>query len=535
MKRREFLRGTAGLAALLASGRAPALRASTSSRLRILFTNDIHGHLRPVYHREAHGVEFLQANGIGAGSELAYLTSAGDFPTLAKRYGRVGGMAQMATLIHREKEALPDRTLLLDAGDAWYGSGIALLSQGRAMVEVMNAIGYQATTLHWEFNLGKAALTQRIQEARFPVLAQNLVDREFEDPVLKPYVVQELGGIRVGILGQAYQFSLLTTEDPRLTEGWQMGYRVESLRGHLKTLREKERVDLVILLSHMGYAQDLAMLRQLEGVDVVVGGHTHDILLQPTLVGKTLVTQAGSHGKFLGVLDLEMRGRRVEGYTHRLLPVLAEQIEPDREISRLIEAAYQPHQAQLGKVVGATETLLYRRDPLRSPSDQLIARTFREMGNAEIGHAPGWRFGTTILPGEIRVEDVYDAFKPTPAHLFVPRLTGDQVRAFFEDALDNVFNPDPLLRLGGDMFRFTGLAVHIRPGNVRGQRVVEIAHQGKPLEGKAVYRLATSGGRVQRMAASPGDQGKPAVEELIRYLGGRSPIRVQVEENLLEV
>lgn len=534
MKRRNFLKRTVGLAAILAAGRAAAARASTASRLRILFTNDIHGHLRPVYHREPHGVEFLQANGIGAGSELAYLTSAVDFALLAKRYGRVGGMAHLAALIHREREAMPDRTLLLDAGDAWYGSGIALFTQGRAAVEVMNGMGYQATTLHWEFNLGKAALMQRIQEARFPVLAQNLVDKEFEDPVLKPYVVKELGGIRIGILGQAYQFSLLTTEDPRLTEGWQMGYRVESLRAHLKTLREKERVDLVILLSHMGYQQDLAMLRQLEGVDVVVGGHTHDILLQPTLVGKTLVTQAGSHGKFLGVLDLEIRGRHVEGYTHRLLPVLAEQIEPDREISRLIEAAYQPHQAQLHRLVGTTETLLYRRDPVRSPTDQLTARAFREIGNAEIGHAPGWRFGTTILPGEIRAEDVYDAFKPTPAHLFVPRLTGDQLRAFFEDALDNVFNPDPLLRLGGDMFRFSGLAVRTRSGNRRGQRVVEMVHQGKPLEGKAVYRLATSGGRVQRMAASPGDQGKRAVDELLRYLGDRSPIRVQMEENLVE-
>ena len=176
MKRRDFLKGTAGLAALLAAGRAPAVRASTTSRIRILFTNDIHSHLRPVYHREPHGPEFLQANGIGVGSELAYLTSAVDFALLAKRYGRVGGMAHLAALIRREREAMPDRTLLLDAGDAWYGSGIALLTQGRGAVEVMSASGYEAMTLHWEFNLGKAILQQRIQEAKFPVLAQNLMD-----------------------------------------------------------------------------------------------------------------------------------------------------------------------------------------------------------------------------------------------------------------------------------------------------------------------------------------------------------------------
>jgi sulfur-oxidizing protein SoxB len=534
MERRDFLKGAAALAGILVAGQAPPVRASTGSRLRILFTNDIHGHLRPLYHREPHGAEFLRTNGIGPGSELAYLTSSVDFPVLAKRYGRVGGMAHLATLIRREREVLPDRTILLDAGDAWYGSGIALLTQGRAPVEVMNAMGYQATTLHWEFNLGKALLQQRIREARFPVLAQNLVDKEFEDPVLKPYVIAAPGGIRVGILGQAYQFSLLTTEDPRLTEGWQMGYRLESLRAHLKTLREKERVDLVILVSHMGYPQDVALLPTLEGVDVVIGGHTHDILLQPTVVGKALVTQAGSHGKFLGVLDLEIRGGRVEGFQHRLLPVLAERIEPDPEISRLIEAAYQPHRADLGKIAGSTETLLYRRDPVRSPTDQLMARAYQEIGHAEIGHAPGWRFGTTILPGAIRVEDVYDAFKPTPAHLFVPRLTGDQIRAFFEDALDNVFQPDPLLRLGGDMFRFSGLAVRIRTGNARGSRVLEMTRQGRPLEGKAVYAMATSGGRVQRLAASPGDLGKPAVAELLRYLADRSPIRVQLEANLVQ-
>jgi sulfur-oxidizing protein SoxB len=535
MKRRDLLKGATGLAALLAAGRAPGVRASAGARLRILFTNDIHGHLRPVYHREPHGAEFLKANGIAPGSELAYLASAVDFPSQAKRYGRVGGMAQLATLIRREREGMPDRTLLLDGGDAWYGSGIALLTQGRALVEVMNAIGYEAGTLHWELNLGRAVLEQRIKESRFPILAQNLVDKEFEDPVLKPYLVKELGGIRVGILGQAYQFSVLTTEDPRLTEGWQMGYRIESLRAHLKTLREKEKVDLLVLLSHMGYAQDVAVLRQIEGVDVVVGAHTHDILLQPARVGKTLVTQAGSHGKFLGVLDLEVRDRRIESFHHRLIPVLAERIEPDREISRLIETAYQPHQARLERVVGMTETLLYRRDPVHSPSDQLIARAYRDIGNADIGHAPGWRFGTTILPGEIRMEDVYDAFKPTPAHLFVPRLTGDQVRAFFEDALDNVYNPDPLLRLGGDMFRFSGLEVKIRLGNARGRRVVELLHQGKAVEGKAVYRLATSGGRVQRLAGNPGDQGKPAVDSLLRYVGDHSPIRFQVAENLIQV
>ena len=237
--------------------------------LRILWTGDIHGQLRPVYHREPLGREFLHDNNIEFGSAAAYLSSHVDFLDLANQYGKVGGLAHLAALIKDERAKYPERTLLLDSGDAWYGSAIAMLTNGRACVDIMNAIGYDAMTMHWELNLGKKVLLDRISEANFAVLAQNLVDTEFEDRVLQSSLIRDIDGLRVAIVGEAYPFSLLTTEDPSLNPDWRMGYRDIELQAEINRVRENEGAQLVILLSHMGLPQDMVMAERLEGVDVL--------------------------------------------------------------------------------------------------------------------------------------------------------------------------------------------------------------------------------------------------------------------------
>ena len=548
LSRRKFLTGMAastlaglGLSSCASSG-APKpgptatptpLRLATPSipaevkqvSVRILWTGDAHGHLKPVYHREPYGQAYLDAYGLEPGSVEAYVTSHVDYLELSEKYGKVGGYAHLATLINQERAAFSDRTLLLDSGDAWYGSAIALFTAGQACVEVMNAIGYDALTLHWELNLGQDEMMARVDEAEFAVLAQNLVDTDFEDRVLEASLIKEMAGLRVAVVGQAYPFSLLTTEDNEANPDWRMGYRDVELQEEIDRVRDEEGVDLVILLSHMGYEQDLVMAERLSGVNVIIGGHTHDILWRPQQVGQTLVLQGGSHGKLLGVLDLEVREGQVVGFEQRLLPVLANQIEPDPDIAALIDQLYQPYQAQFERVVGQSESVLYRRSLFGGTSDAFMAEAYRKIAGADLGCAPGWRFGATLIPGPITVEDVYNAFKPTASPLYTASLKGDLILRLLEDNLDNVFNPDPLLRLGGDTLRCAGIQADLNRNAPREERIVNAEVGKKAMDPDAIYKVATSGGRTQYRDPESAVTARPAVEELVAFIEANSPVK----------
>jgi len=522
--RRQFLKGGAAALSLTGLGLSGCKMPASSPApieevsLRLLWTGDAHGHLRPIYHREYYDESFLTANGIKKGSAEAYLCASPDFLELAGKYGKVGGYANLATLIQQQRSAYPEKTLLLEAGDAWYGSAIALLTEGRACVEVMNAIGYDAMTMHWEFNLGKEVLFERIAEAQFPVLAQNLVDTDFEDRVLEASIVKEFGDVKVAVVGQAYPFSMLTTEDREANPGLRMGYRDDMLQEEVDRLRGEEGVDIVVLLSHMGYDQDQVMAGVLTGIDVIVGGHTHDILWQPEQIGETLLLQGGSHGKFLGQLDLEIRDGKIAGFEHQLLPVLAEQVEPDGGIKDLIDSLYRPFEDQLSEVIGETESLLYRRSLFGGTTDDFLTRAYRDLADAELGCSSGWRFGTTLLPGPIRVEDVYNVMKPTASPLYKVKLSGGTIRRIIEDNLDNVFNPDPLQKLGGDVTRCNGIKAGLRRSAPREERTVDMFVNGEAMEPARIYTMGTSGGRTQYLDPEAAPTPMPAVEALIDYI-----------------
>lgn len=533
--RRKFLAAVTSSAGAYLGGRPPWVSASESRTVRVLFTGDSHGHMKPLYHREPEGINFIRRSGIEPGSEMAYLTSNTEFVKQAKKFGKAGGIAHVAALIRKERSRAPERTLVLEAGDAWYGSAIAMFTEGGAPLDAMNSIGYDAMTLHWEFNLGRKTLMKRIKEAKFPVLAQNLVDNDFEDPVLEPFVIKKAGNLRIGVLAQAYPFSTLTTEDPVSTRGWRMGYRFRSLLKHARTLRKKKKVDLVILLSHMGLPQDIAFAKNYPDFDVIIGGHSHDNLVHPIRVGRTVIVHAGSHNKFVGDLTLVVGQKGLERASYRALPVLAERIEADPEVSTIVKKHYMPYERSLNEIVGSTETLLYRRGTWKSTTDQFIADAYRKIVGTDMAHCPGWRFGSSILPGEIRREDVYDAMKGTPSNLFVPEIRGKRIVSLFEDILDNVLNPDPLLRLGGDLFRFSGMRVRFRRKGTKGSRVIAVEKDGKPLVPGRFYSIATSGGRIQRIPVRTGDTGRIAAEELIGFLKENSPIRVGLADNVEEV
>ncbi|MEM7127564.1 MAG: 5'-nucleotidase C-terminal domain-containing protein [Chloroflexota bacterium] len=486
--------------------------------VRLLWTGDIHGQLRPLYLREVYDGSFLEQNDIAPDSPEAYCCSHLNFLELAERYGPVGGYAYLATLIDEERSDYPDRTLLLDVGDTWYGSSMAYLTDGQANVEVMNALDYDAMTFHWEFNLGQDQLLARIDEANFPILIQNLVDTDFEDRVMQPSLVKELNGVRVAVVGEAYPFSMLTTEKRDANSGWRMGYRDVELQEEIDRVRTEEDAEIVVLLSHMGYLQDRAMAERLIGVDVIVGGHTHDILWQPEQIGQTLVLQAGSHGKFLGELDLVIEDGQIVDFHQRLIPVLANQIEPNPDIAQMIDRLYEPYEAELQQVIGETESLLYRRSLTGGSTDAFMAQAYREIVDADLGCTPGWRFGVTLLPGEIRVEDVYNAMKPTPTPIYKSHFKGRTILETLEDNLDNVFNADPLQRLGGDMNRCAGAKGELKPDAARGNRARNLVLNGDLIDADTVYRIANSGGRANYLDPESEPTTTPAFEELIRYI-----------------
>lgn len=523
--RRRFLTGTAG-AALLAGMELYGC-SRPDQIVRILITGDSHGHLTPVYHREPTGETFLKEQRLTQGSPEAYLSSSVDFPALAAKYGKAGGYAHLATLVGQERKTYPDRTILVDSGDAWYGSAIALLTEGRAPVEVMNAIGYDAMTLHWEFNLGQEPFLQRVKEARFAVLAQNLVDTDFGDRVLKPSLVKDLPGVKVGIVGQAYPFSFLTTEDRDAIKGWRLGYQDDLLQQEIDRLRTEEGVQIVILLSHMGFEQDRVMAGRLTGVDVIIGGHSHDITWIPVKVGKTVLVHPGSHGKFLGELDLEVSGGKVSGIQFKLLPVLSDRIEPDPVVAALIEKHYAPHRENLSRVIGETRVPLFRRSLLGGTSDAFMAQAYREIVGSDAACVPGWRFGTSVLPGPLTVEDVYNAMKPTASPLFTARLSGRLILRALEDNLDNVFNPDPLLKLGGDVLRCGNVRATVQRDAQRGSRVQGMMVGGAGLEEDRKYTIATSGGRTQYLDEGHQATSRSAVEELIDYIKRTAAIEAE--------
>lgn len=503
------------LALLLARAALPgAAMAAEAVTLRILWTNDTHAYLRPAYHREE---------------------GEADYEQKARAEGKIGGFAHIATLVGRLRAELPRTTLLLDAGDTFHGTAVPLFGQGKPVVQVMNAMGYDAMVPgNVEFLYPKETLLERRKEARFPIVAANIYDQEWDDPALEQYVLRELEGVKVAVVGMAYQWTA-KTGDRGLTQGWSFGLREREVSELIQKLREDEGAQVVIVLSHMGYRVDQKYASRVRGIDAIVGAHTHDTVLDPPVVGGTVVVQAGSHGKYLGQLDLQVREGRMVGFTHRIHRIVAKDIPADPEVQRIVDEAYAPYQAKLERVIGVTKTLLYRRARWQSTMDNLITDAYRDLAAADVAFAPAWRFGATVLPGEIRVEDVYNMV-PTLGTILTYRMSGQLIRNVLESSLDNVLNEDPYLQLGGDMVRFAGMTVRFDATRPFGERIVAVQVGSRPLDLARDYAIVSANTQLQD---APGvtelqDTGRVAVEELIRYIETKAQIAPTLDDRIRE-
>jgi sulfur-oxidizing protein SoxB len=520
--------------------------------VRVLHMTDTHAQLEPVYFREPSvnlgvagmagkpphlvGEAFLKHFGIAPKTRSAYAFSYLDFAEAAHRYGRLGGFAHLKTLIDRLR-AEAGAALLLDGGDLWQGSGLANLMHGEDMVDAANLLGIDAMTAHWEFTYGEERVRANIKRFKGEFLVQNAFLTEeaaFDNKpafdaasgrVFKPATVKEIGGFRVAIVGQALPYVPIA-HPRRFTPDWTFGIREPELQKLVDGLRQNDKVDAVILLSHNGMDLDLKLASRVTGIDLILGGHTHDAVPHPVAVanagGKTLVTNAGSAGKFLGVVDLELGKGAVKDVRYRLLPVFSGLLKPDPAMQALIERVSKPHAAAFGEKLAVAGDLLYRRGNFNGTMDQIICDALRRELNAEIAFSPGFRWGNTLLPGQpITMGDLLSETAITYPEVYVQEMTGEQIKAVMEDVCDNLFNPDPYLQQGGDMVRIGGLDYACAPAELMGKRISGMTlDDGRTLEAGKRYKVAG-------WASVNPQTGKPVWDVVANHLRGQKTVQLK--------
>ncbi len=532
----------------LQSSRA-ALAAATAmydlprfGNVHFLHLTDCHAQLLPVWFREPSvnlgagrsrgrpphvvGTALLRQFGIAAGSAGAHAFTHLDFVRAAKTYGKVGGFAHLATLVKQLRASRPG-ALLLDGGDTWQGSATALWTRGQDMVEAAGLLGVDVMTGHWDFTLGAERVLEIVQrdfKGRTEFLAQNIRTADFGDEVFAPFTLRSMNGVAVAVIGQAYPYTPIA--NPRyFVADWNFGIQEESMQRTVDVARA-QGAQAVVLLSHNGMDIDLKLASRVRGIDAILGGHTHDGVPQPVIVsnagGKTLVTNAGSNGKFLGVLDLRMVAGRVDGFQYKLLPVFADVLPADAAMQSLIERVRAPYLEKLSAPLAVTEGLLYRRGNFNGTFDQLILDGLMAEKDAEIAFSPGFRWGTSLLPGEtIRMEHLMDQTAITYPHTTLTEMSGATIKSVLEDVGDNLFNPDPYYQQGGDMVRVGGLQYRCDPAARIGQRIGDLRLRGKLLDAGKLYKVA-GWGAVSEEARDRG--GEPVWDLMARYLRGRKSV-----------
>ncbi len=507
-----------------------------------LHMTDCHAQLKPVYFREPSvnlgigdmhgrlphlvGEDLLKVAGVKPGTAQAHALTYLDFENAARRYGKVGGFAHLSTLVQRMRASRPG-ALLLDGGDTWQGSATALWTNGQDMVDACKLLGVDVMTGHWEFTLGMERVKEIVEKdfaGKVEFVAQNIKTADFGDPVFKPYVLRTINGVSCAIVGQAFPYTPIA--NPRyLVADWEFGIQDQNMQKVVDEARGKG-AKVVVLLSHNGMDVDLKMASRVRGIDAILGGHTHDGMPIASIVanagGKTIVTNAGSNGKFLGVIDFDVEDGKVADFRYKLLPVFANMLPADPAMDALITRIRAPYESKLGETLAITEGTLYRRGNFNGSGDQLLVDALMDVQGAEIAFSPGFRWGTSLLPGQpITREWLMDMTATTYSYATVSEMTGTMIKTVLEDVADNLFNPDPYYQQGGDMVRVGGLEYAIAPSASMGSRISDMRLGGKPIDPGRAYKVAGWAPVAQEARNQGNRQVWELVEEWLRARGGK--------------
>ncbi len=554
ISRRDFLQASVAAAALLGGGgwtrlmaqqgltEAQLLDFETTGNVTIIHVTDIHAQLKPLWFREPEinlgvgmaagkpphvtGADFLKMFDLKPGTPEAYALTHVDFIELGKAYGRMGGLDRVATIVKAIRAARPE-ALLLDGGDTWTGSYVSEATKGQDMVDVMNLLAPDAMTAHWEFTLGRERVDELISALPFPFLGANIFDSEWDEPAYEPYKMFERGGVKIAVIGQAFPYM------PIANPGWMFpglsfGVREERVAELVAEVRG-EGAELVVLLSHNGFDVDRKLAGQVEGIDVILTGHTHDALPEPVLVGNTMLIASGSNGKFVTRLDLDVREGAVKGFRHRLIPVFSDVIAPDPEMAALIDETRAPHEARLREVIGRTDSLLYRRGNFNGTWDDLICNALIEEREADLAFSPGFRWGPSLMPGdEITREDIHNATAMSYPAAYRVEMTGETIHTILEDVADNLFNPDPYYQQGGDMVRVGGMGYSIDVAKPMGARITDMTHlaTGEAIDPARTYVVAGWA------SVNEGTEGPPIWEVVESHIARKGVVSVDPNKSV---
>ena len=546
LSRRDFLQVAAATTALLPAGwsrafaqqrltQAELLSFSPVGNVTLLHVADIHGQLVPLLFREPStnvgvgeskglvphltGRALLDHYKIAPGSASAYALAADDFSALAKSYGKLGGLDRISTIVKTVRAERGDRVLMLDGGDTWTNSYTAMLTKGQDMVDCMALLKPDAMTGHWEFTLGAERVKAIVDTLGFKFLAQNIRDTEWNEPAFEAMQMFERGGVKIAVIGQAFPYTPIA--NPRwMMPNWSFGIREDELRGNVEKARAAG-AQLIVLLSHNGFDVDRKLAARVNGIDVILTSHTHDALPEAVKVGKTLLIASGSHGKFVSRLDLDVRDGAVKDFRYKLIPVFSDAIAPDAEMAAKIKAIRAPHEKMLRETIGTTDTLLYRRGNFNGTLDDVIGDALLAERDAEISLSPGFRWGTSVLPGQsITREDIYNATAISYPAVYRMTMTGARLKEILEDVADNLFNPDPYYQQGGDMVRAGGISYTIDVGQKMGSRIsdLKLLRTGKPLEPAKEYTVSGWA------SVNEGTQGPPIWDLVMAHIAKKKTV-----------
>ena len=548
--RRDFVQVAAATAAMVGAPgnlvraaarqsitQADLLRFDPLGQITLLHFTDIHAQLMPVYFREPAvnigvgedaglpphlvGNAFLKEFDIAPESPQAYACTMEDYVALARTYGRLGGLDRMATLIKSIRAERAGKTLLLDGGDSWQGSYTSLKERGADMVTAMNALGVEAMTAHWEFTYGAARVMELKSKLNFPFLCGNVQDNTFGGAVFEASKTFERNGLQIAVIGQAFPYTPIS--NPRwMIPDWTFGIQETLVQAEVAKARAAN-ADLVVLLSHNGFDVDRKMAGRVQGIDVILSGHTHDAIPAAVRVGKTLIIASGSHGKFLSRLDLDVRNKAVVDFRYRLIPIFSDVVKPDSSMTALVDKLRKPYRNDLSRVLGHTDSLLYRRGNFNGTFDDLICAALLQERDAEIALSPGFRWGTTLLPGQkITLEDLYSQTAITYPQAYRSPMTGATLKSILEDVADNIFNPDPYYQQGGDMVRVGGLAYAIDVSKPIGSRISDmtVLRTGKPVDPGKSYMVSGWA------SINQGTKGPPVYDVVQRYLAHHKVVTI---------
>ena len=449
-------------------------------------------------------------------------------------YRPAGGYARIATLAKEIREENREKVLFCDCGDTFHGTYPAMATEGHALIPVLNALNIDAMTAHWEFVYGPKKFGELLSKLNYPMLAINVHDKETGKLVYPPYIVEELGGLRLGIIGIASNI-VDKVMPPSYSEGLYFTLGVEELSPIIDTLRNEEKAELIILVSHLGFPQDMKLLSEVKGVDICLSGHTHNRLYKPVLQGKTILIQSGCHGSFIGRLDIEVENARIVNYEHRLIEVEAG-IEPDPEVDELVKHALEPYRDKLSEVVGETATALNRGMIFESTMDNFLLQSLLSQTDAQVAFSNGWRYGAPVTPGNITLNDLYNMVPMNPPVSTV-ELTGEEILLMIEDNLERTFSSDPYQQMGGYVKRCLGLKAYIKLENSMGHRIQKLFIGSEEVQANRYYKAAfiTDQAVPEKYGRNRKNQSERIIDAMLTYTAKHRPLKEEHKDTFVAV